>query len=77
MPDTWRIPSSIPLLSVDDNKEGEAWSWYIRYGTLHYLDEDLNEHELEPDIPTTDAPYDREPEDIEEDEDDEESDDDE
>ncbi len=72
--ESFKIPKSIPLLSVEENKVSEpiAWSWWVRWGILHYYDADLNEHELEPDFPASDYDYKR-PDEIKEDE--EESDD--
>ena len=50
--DYFHIPSSIPLLSVEDNNkvkrnEKVAWSWHVRWGTLFYLDVDLKEQEID------------------------------
>jgi midasin (ATPase involved in ribosome maturation) len=46
----FRIPKNIPLLSYQDNDdEGEkAWSWWIKWNTLHYRDDKGVEHEIEP-----------------------------
>ena len=44
------IPKGLPLLSVDDAefcKYGTPWSWFVRYGTLHYFDADRKEHKIE------------------------------
>ena len=44
------IPKNLPLLSVEHNeaaKEGVPWSWYIRWGVLHYMDADGKEHQIE------------------------------
>jgi len=43
----FRIPKNVPLLSVEDNEEGKPWSWWIKYDTLHYIDDKGEEHEIE------------------------------
>lgn len=43
----FRIPKNIPLLSVEDNVEDKAWSWWIKYDTLYYVDDKGEEHEIE------------------------------
>jgi hypothetical protein len=46
------IPPNIRLLSAEENEkkenEGEPGSWYVRWDTLHYCDDDgeWREHEL-------------------------------
>ncbi len=70
----FRIPDSIKLLSVEENDKVKTkdvpFSWYIRWSTLYYLDQDGNEHTIEPDDePSTNWKH---PDRIEEDEEDEE-----
>lgn len=47
---TFHIPNDIPLLSNEDNDdEGvKAWSWWIKWNILHYIDDKGVEHEIEP-----------------------------
>jgi hypothetical protein len=45
----WKVPNNIPLLSNEENKKakyGVPWSWFIKYDTLYYFDEEGNENEL-------------------------------
>ena len=47
----WDVPSSIFLLSEEENKkaiDGSYGSWYVYWDVLHYFDKDLIEHEIEP-----------------------------
>lgn len=66
--DMFVIPKHIPLLSVEDNEEGKAWSWWVKWGILHYQDADGNEHEIEPHNSASDCETKR-PDSYEEDED--------
>ena len=47
----FNIPKNIPLMKYEDenNKDGIAWSWYIKWGTIHYFDADGIEKEIEMD----------------------------
>lgn len=47
----FKVPKGVPLLSMEENAKVDgpvAWSWYVRWNTLHYLDADLKEHEIAP-----------------------------
>jgi hypothetical protein len=49
----FKVPPHIPLLSVEENREGPCgssrpWSWWIKYDTLHYYDAEGKEHLIEP-----------------------------
>ena len=47
----WDVPSSIFLLSEEENKkakDGSYGSWYVHWDILHYFDKDLIEREIEP-----------------------------
>ena len=48
----FKIPRSIPLLSVEDNKkccdsnDTTPWSWWIKYDTLYYYDNNKIVHTI-------------------------------
>jgi len=46
----FRIPKNIPLLSNEDNDgAGEkVWSWWIKWNTLHYIDDKGEVQTIEP-----------------------------
>ena len=44
---SFRVPKDVPLLSSEENKFGKPWSWYVMWDTLHYFDEEGEEHEIE------------------------------
>ena len=70
----FQVPSKLKLLSVEENDKvkefGTPYSWYIRWGVLHYFDADGKEQELNGD---ESCDYKR-PKSVEEDECDEEED---
>jgi protein MAK16 len=45
------IPKNLPLLSVDDNEavteENVPFSWWVKWGTLHYYDADGEVHDIQ------------------------------
>lgn len=41
------VPNAIAAKLKKGAKDGEAWSYYVKWGTLYYLDADLKEHEIE------------------------------
>jgi hypothetical protein len=43
----FHIPKNVPLLSVEDNESDKAWSWWIKWDELHYIDDKGEEHEIE------------------------------
>ena len=45
---SFRVPKKVPLLSVEDNDGDKAWSWWVKWDTLHYIDDKGVEHEIEP-----------------------------
>jgi hypothetical protein len=50
------IPSEIKLLSNEENEKitGDkpiAWSWWVKWDTLYYYDENLKVCEIEPTFP--------------------------
>ena len=63
----WCIPKSIPLLPESENENNKPWSWWIKYDTLHYLDDKLEEHTLEPDCAASRGDFDYKRPDEEED----------
>jgi len=55
----FKIPSKIPLLSVEENKKAKwqtPWSWYVKYDRLHYFDKKGERNVIEPDYSATDGP---------------------
>ena len=52
--DTFKVPKSIPLLSVEENDKVMddinpiPWSWWIKWGVLYYYDAEGKQHQLEP-----------------------------
>jgi hypothetical protein len=46
----FRIPKNVPLLDVGDydNDGDKAWSWWIKWDTLCYIDDKGVEHEIKP-----------------------------
>ena len=54
----WYIPKSIPLLPESENEFGKAWSWWIKWDTLHYYDDKLEEHTIEPDCAASRGDFD-------------------
>lgn len=47
----FKVPEGVPLLSKEENDKVDgpvAWSWYVRWNRLHYLDADLKEHKVPP-----------------------------
>ena len=45
------IPKGVTLLSSQDNKsakENTPWSWWTRWGELHYIDDEGHEHRISP-----------------------------
>ena len=63
----WYIPKSIPLLPESENESNKPWSWWIKYDTLHYLDDKLEEHTIEPDCAASRGDFDYKRPDEEED----------
>ena len=67
----FRVPKNVPLLSKEDNENKEfwnkPWSWWIKWDTLHYIDDKGVEHSIQPEYSATDYDYKR-PSDISEDE---------
>jgi hypothetical protein len=56
----FKIPRNIPLLSVEDNNEVRdktPWSWWVKYDTLHYYDNNKVEHTIDPDYRATDGDF--------------------
>jgi uncharacterized membrane-anchored protein len=46
---TFEIPDTVFLLSQEENEQAEEGTygmWWIKWGVLHYIDEDGNEHEI-------------------------------
>jgi len=75
---SFRVPKDVPLLSSAENDKcggiETPWSWWIKWDTLHYIDDKGVEHSIEPYCAASDCDYKR-PANVEEEED--ESDDDE
>ena len=82
----FKIPRSIPLLSVEDNKkccdsnDTTPWSWWIKYDTLYYYDNNKVVHTINTYFSATDSDFKYPKEDSaqfdDDDDDDEENDDD-
>jgi hypothetical protein len=44
---TFRVPKGVPLLEENENICDKAWSWWIKWDTLHYIDDKGVEHTIE------------------------------
>lgn len=44
---TFRVPKNVPLLAENENDCDKAWNWWIKWDTLHYIDDKGVEHEIE------------------------------
>ena len=67
----WKIPKDIKLLSEEENKKAKGnipFSWWIKYDTLYYIDEDGEEQELEAEYKASESDFKRPDEVTEEDE---------
>ena len=44
---SFTLPSGVKLLSHEEKEPDVPFSWWIRWNTLHWLDKDLVEHEVD------------------------------
>ena len=44
---TFRVPKGVPLLEESENICDKAWSWWIKWDTLHYIDAEGDEHTID------------------------------
>ena len=56
---TFRVPKGVPLLSVEENDGEKAWSWWIKWDLLMYIDDKGVEHTIEPYSCASDDDYKR------------------
>ena len=58
----FKISSKIPLLTVEENNKVEEnnikpWSWWIKWDTLHYIDDKGEEHTITPELSASEADF--------------------
>jgi len=64
----FRIPKNVPLLSVEDNESDKAWSWWIKWDKLNYVDDKGEHHEIKAYHSASEDEEFKRPDDVQEDE---------
>jgi hypothetical protein len=64
----FRIPKNVPLLSVEDNESDKAWSWWIKWDKLNYVDDKGEHHEIKAFHSASEDEEFKRPDDVQEDE---------